>query len=1096
MYHSLFDTDLYLQETTKLQPDQHQRETCPFLIVNDLKQEDRFRRLPFVEGEPYARFYAGTPLTSDRNINLGCLFILDPEPREGLSNDEKDTLGTVAAMVMEYLQVSRQAMEGRRASRLSHGLRLFVDGNSSFANNIAMSHSHSSNHSPSLPVSPYRMASRSSSSLNSDLNIRSAQSDNEDSPLQNGDPQSLSPVSSEELDLCIPASPAPSSHSSRQSDDNSTVSSNHDWLFQRAANLLRQSLDLRGAGGVVLLKARDDPADSVAGGHCFSADPKSLSPVLALSTRDDPFSYQAGSETSYPAANLDNVFLNQLCRRYPKGRLWSFHHDGTLSTSDEEQSVGTPPKQNKKSRATEATKLNAYFPDACQVMFVPLWNATNLQWFGGCFSWTPQPTRVFSRAVDLSSMFGFSSSIMIEYTRVESITADRQKGDFISCISHELRSPLHGVLAAAEFLGSTSMDSFQESLLETVNACGRTLLDTMNQVLDFGKLLLLERHEKRLKHRKDPSMPKSRDKDSVRLDPSVPTNLAILTEDVVDSVCLGHFHIQSTLINNATGVSPTSSLKPATEGNKVGTSPDVEVVVDISYNNWLYKAYPGSLRRLIMNLLGNSLKYTKKGLISVSIKATEHSKGCSRDQGCEDTVTLTVSDTGEGISSEYLQKRLYTPFAQEDTLSPGTGLGLSIVRGIVETLNGDIKIQSRVGEGTTVTVTFPLEHPAEETSLPSTLHFKHSKKGPSTASSQLYQLDLTGKCAAILGVEFSCLYQYPFWSSIARYITDWFGLTLVPWSANEHIDVVFANESDLMAEGFQHTRTASPNMIIFRNVTGGSSDGRVQWSHLADSLVILPRPCGPQKLARGLLNCLYSEPASATPRSPAAGRTFVIPERPKSSHPTPPAERSTLPSFKNLEPMAAESPHSMPVSGSFVTFVAERDVSIESPDAESSVRTRAASIAHAPSTSSPRGSTLVDSASGTQSRPRVLLVDDNDINLRLIMTLMKKRKITTIDTAQNGKEAVNSAKRMMPGYDLIFMDMSMPIMDGFEATRAIRAIERNRDGCVPAKIIAFTGLSSSRDKSRALESGVDLFLTKPASLKEISRLVDEWKKIC
>jgi GAF domain-containing protein len=107
MYHSLFDTDLYLQETTKLRPDQHQRETCPFLIVNDLKQEDRFRRLPFVEGEPYARFYAGTPLTSDRNINLGCLFILDPEPREGLSNDEKDTLGTVAAMVMEYLQVSR-----------------------------------------------------------------------------------------------------------------------------------------------------------------------------------------------------------------------------------------------------------------------------------------------------------------------------------------------------------------------------------------------------------------------------------------------------------------------------------------------------------------------------------------------------------------------------------------------------------------------------------------------------------------------------------------------------------------------------------------------------------------------------------------------------------------------------------------------------------------------------------------------------------------------------------------------------------------------------------------------------------------------------
>jgi CheY-like chemotaxis protein len=137
----------------------------------------------------------------------------------------------------------------------------------------------------------------------------------------------------------------------------------------------------------------------------------------------------------------------------------------------------------------------------------------------------------------------------------------------------------------------------------------------------------------------------------------------------------------------------------------------------------------------------------------------------------------------------------------------------------------------------------------------------------------------------------------------------------------------------------------------------------------------------------------------------------------------------------------------------------------------------------------------VDSSSGTQSRPRVLLVDDNDINLRLIMTLMKKRKVTTIDTAQNGREAVDAAERMMPGYDLIFMDMSMPVMDGFEATRAIRALERNRDDYVPAKIIAFTGLSSSRDKSRALESGVDLFLTKPASLKEISRLVDEWENL-
>lgn len=69
--------------------------------------------------EPHSSFYAGTPLTSDSGINLGCLFVLDSEPRQGLSDIEKDTLGKVAELAMDYLLVSRQAAEGRRASRLS-----------------------------------------------------------------------------------------------------------------------------------------------------------------------------------------------------------------------------------------------------------------------------------------------------------------------------------------------------------------------------------------------------------------------------------------------------------------------------------------------------------------------------------------------------------------------------------------------------------------------------------------------------------------------------------------------------------------------------------------------------------------------------------------------------------------------------------------------------------------------------------------------------------------------------------------------------------------------------------------------------------------
>lgn len=106
---------------------------------------------------------------------------------------------------------------------------------------------------------------------------------------------------------------------------------------------------------------------------------------------------------------------------------------------------------------------------------------------------------------------------------------------------------------------------------------------------------------------------------------------------------------------------------------------------------------------------------------------------------------------------------------------------------------------------------------------------------------------------------------------------------------------------------------------------------------------------------------------------------------------------------------------------------------------------------------------------------------------------MKKRNVTALDTAQNGREAVNLVAKTLPGYDFIFMDMSMPVMNGFEATRAIRTIERERDGCVSAKVVALTGLSSLRDEVQAVESGVDVFLTKPVSFKKISRLLEDWE---
>jgi CheY-like chemotaxis protein len=110
-----------------------------------------------------------------------------------------------------------------------------------------------------------------------------------------------------------------------------------------------------------------------------------------------------------------------------------------------------------------------------------------------------------------------------------------------------------------------------------------------------------------------------------------------------------------------------------------------------------------------------------------------------------------------------------------------------------------------------------------------------------------------------------------------------------------------------------------------------------------------------------------------------------------------------------------------------------------------------------------------------------------------MMTFMKKRNLTDLASAENGKLAVEAVERMEMGFDIIFMDISMPVMNGFEATRAIRAREKENENRRPAVIIALTGLSSSRDESEALSSGVDMFLTKPVSFREVSRLLAEWE---
>ncbi|KAJ5555051.1 Sensor histidine kinase/response regulator [Penicillium sp. DV-2018c] len=1085
-------------------PNDRENADYQFLVVDDMTENERYKKLPFVRKDPNFRFYAGTPLTTEKNINLGCFFVLDTKRRNGLTPLEKDTMGSLSMLVMDYLKICRQASEGRRAARLSRGLRYFVEGSSSFVDSIDPSRADSVGSQSATPPSSYTRVSASSGSrgnsaahssqassksppndrslstdarsfssvpldlrLDNDSNLEGHSRSSNDSRSDSGPKENTSKMDSGTVESSLPEWLTSSSRNRLPADD----SQGNSWCFRRAANLLRESLDLSGDSGVIFLEANN-------------------SPLMDVDTGSDCSDTGAGSMATCPAANMDRSFLQLLLRRYPRGKLWSFHRDGLISASDDDDqqpqdnaprspnatSRSPPPvtqaskSMRNRRRAAENKVLNKYFPSATQIMFVPLWNAVTSQWFAGCFCWSTIETQVFTTPVELSSILGFSSSIMAEYSRVESLIADRQKGDFIGSISHELRSPLHGILAAAEFLNSTPLNEFQNSLLETVNSCGRTLLDTMNQVLDFSKVVSLERTWRSMKRRKESALDlKGSAKLSHHLDTYVAADVAILAEEVVEGICLGHVYGQS-----STASADLPVLMPHQTKLQKANS-DVEVIVDVSFQDWVYRTQPGALRRIIMNIFGNAMKYTDSGRVTLSLAASSQSEGRSRRQGLEDLVTLTVTDTGKGISEEFLRGKLYTPFAQEDSLAVGTGLGLSIVRSLVKALDGSIRIRSRPGEGTVVSVSLPLQRPVGKESPSMEPSGQLLQQRELLTQTLVLREGYPDKRAAIWGLDPENAINDPNWGEIARYLSNWYDMELVAWAPDIDVDIVLMDENDLPKVRTIAPATTLPALLVLCHKSVDYSGALSEWLPLASSVNIIRRPCGPHKLARSVLRCLtHGQSRSAIP--PSATQPMSLPIRSNLSLPSPLASpdisRADIRSAPELE------------------YTGACPLSVSSKRSASLVAALPEDI-----TNSPLPSPLIETGVKTPRLTRVLVVDDNQINLNLMMTFLKKRQLTArLDAAGNGKLAVEAVERNQSGYDIIFMDMSMPVMNGFEATRAIRSLEKDVDGRKPAIIIALTGLSSSRDKSDAIASGVDLFLTKPVSFKEVARLLSKWEK--
>lgn len=261
------------------------------------------------------------------------------------------------------------------------------------------------------------------------------------------------------------------------------------------------------------------------------------------------------------------------------------------------------------------------------------------------------------------------------------------------------------------------MNKYQRDVVHTIAHCSTTLLDTLNNVLDYSKInnftVAQKSEQKAIRNSSRIRKAVPAEKFQIYGTISLTSNLDIasITEDVINGIYAGHIYaLQSTSTCSTDLDYPTSPTKSDAQGSKE-TSP-LSVILDVDHkSNWTFLSQPGAWKRILINIFGNALKFTSSGIIKVSLGYKNATSPKSTMN--QAFVTLTISDTGKGIAEDFLKRQIYVPFAQEDSLTPGAGLGLSIVRQIVRALDGKIEVCSIEGTGTVVKVVLKLEksHP-------------------------------------------------------------------------------------------------------------------------------------------------------------------------------------------------------------------------------------------------------------------------------------------------------------------------------------------------------------------------------------------------
>ncbi|KAF2089371.1 hypothetical protein K490DRAFT_36772 [Saccharata proteae CBS 121410] len=1092
--------------------------TAEGLVVDDLRLDDRFKDREYVVSErPGVRFYAGVPIKTKAGHRIGVYAVSDENPRDGLCVEELKFMQDVAATIMEHLEMAKDRDDRNKGERMVRGLADFIEAHDNYPLR-----------SPSI---------RNASVLK--RQTENARIEDIDSPESRSPP----PKNSQEHH----------SHQNNHARVSSTESEDDSSrVFYRAANIIRAST---GADGVVFFgTVQGNVAGATAEPPITGAEPsddsqtsdsgppsgdarlvrrqKRSSPSVSMTSREgvnvsdtdasarnsnklcEVIGLSAGDSSARDGPITEKTFsfsersMDRYIRRFPYGKFFSFTHEGAGISSDERSETeqhssairaltnsDLPKKTKKNGEQLIPTELLKDLPGIRSLIFLPLWDPTVEKWIAGAFIWTATAGRLMSPDNELPYLKAFGNSIISEVARMNAQKADRAKTTFIASISHELRSPLHGILGIVEFLHDTANTSYQSSLFTSIEICGKTLLDTIDHVLDYAKINKLGRMNKR---KKNGSQQKINFADNSVMGVTAEFDLSSLVEEVVEAVCAGHAFkkAHTGAFNDDSKHQPRMAQDAFTkeQASLPSQSPEqVAILLNVNpASGWNVRTQPGALRRIVMNLLGNALKYTASGHVGVTLKAQRGADPSRLD------VHLHFRDTGIGMSMEYQRTRLFSPFSQEDPFAVGTGLGLSIVRQIIDSLGGFIDIKSTKNVGTDVDVFL---------SLPVICKAKNPEVSilPRMVSTKGLRACLLKPNPAVEQNEKAKINQLM--SSFSETCVNWFEMEVFEASSLEGVeaDMFFVTDPNMTEKlfNFHASKSGTPPLIIVcRNPTeeiGLKAREEHRIAALGRHVEVVSQPCGPRKLARVIQDCLRG--AREYAEKPVISRAITSP--------------SCLPEHSS-NPVADDVNSIAPVRGAPQRSLSGSEASsgLEVPErsllrdalkaAARSTTNNGSAAAGPPSQSLNLHPAIVDEEKDAPLR--ILVVDDNPINLQLLVMFMKKYKYNWAE-ATNGLAALErykdsvvsfSTSATTPDYtttttkksfDYVLMDISMPIMDGLASTREIRQFEQQK-GLKAAKIVALTGLASAQAQEEAMGSGIDHYLPKPVKFAELKKLLE------